>query len=326
MEVERVRATPATYSFYKRTIFVVAFLGCLLPVYITQSYFASGKNEQVRDPVSPLARLNISKGTADPKSQDPARERIDALTGALVDPTVIVISHTVIDYNTAAKQFANNGILQHFVIRTGGEIVQFVPVDRRAWHAGVAFWGRIGPGGRIAGTDGVNDVNSHSIGITLVGNGCESEFNDVQYDSLLSLLSALRDQFNIDAFDIVGLGEVAHPPKRHVAPCVLFDWDRIEGYGSSFPSRKRIAAVEVGNAPGNVDILRREVGDMSVDWGYSVHDEEEGLEKRVENVLDRYIGVRNHEVDFPTAWRVLKQMIEFRKQETIAMESAQVAG
>ena len=45
----------------------------------------------------------------------------------------------------------------HFLVRRGGELIQFVSCDDRAWHAGASSW------------DGRDDCNDFSIGIELEG-------------------------------------------------------------------------------------------------------------------------------------------------------------
>lgn len=55
--------------------------------------------------------------------------------------------------NPAAKASA------HFVIARDGGIVQMVPLNRRAWHAGVSEW------------EGIKAFNAHSIGIEIVNGG-----------------------------------------------------------------------------------------------------------------------------------------------------------
>ncbi len=72
----------------------------------------------------------------------------------------------------------------HFVIRRDGALMQFVDVDRRAWHAGVSSW---------QGHPGCNDF---SVGVEL--EGLEGEpFEAPQYASLLRLLSDLRGRYPI---------------------------------------------------------------------------------------------------------------------------------
>ena len=47
----------------------------------------------------------------------------------------------------------------HYLIRENGEVLQLVPENRRAWHAGVSSWA------------GETDMNSSSIGIEIANGG-----------------------------------------------------------------------------------------------------------------------------------------------------------
>ena len=100
----------------------------------------------------------------------------------------------------------------HFFIRRDGQIVQFVPVHRRAWHAGVSHF---------AGRERCNDF---SLGIEL--EGCdEDDFTAHQYAALASLTRALRVTCPaIRAEAIVGHSEIA--PGRKTDPGPYFDWAR----------------------------------------------------------------------------------------------------
>ncbi|RZT95068.1 1,6-anhydro-N-acetylmuramyl-L-alanine amidase AmpD [Rivibacter subsaxonicus] len=96
----------------------------------------------------------------------------------------------------------------HFLIRRDGELVQFVSVDERAWHAGRSSW------------CGRENVNDYSIGIEL--EGLEGErFEAVQYECLSTLLEAVRDTLPQLA-EVVGHEHVA--PGRKQDPGEGFDW------------------------------------------------------------------------------------------------------
>lgn len=98
----------------------------------------------------------------------------------------------------------------HFFIRRNGEIVQFVPVSRRAWHAGASNWR-----GRVR-------CNDFSLGIEL--EGCDEQvFTDSQYKCLAHLISFLQQHFPIE--DIVGHADIA--PGRKTDPGPHFDWLRL---------------------------------------------------------------------------------------------------
>jgi N-acetyl-anhydromuramoyl-L-alanine amidase len=97
----------------------------------------------------------------------------------------------------------------HFVVRRDGELIQFVPCDRRAWHAGESSW---------KGKDRCNDV---SIGIELEGSD-EAGFTDAQYGRLAALTRTLKARYRIR--DVVGHSDVA--PGRKTDPGPQFDWAR----------------------------------------------------------------------------------------------------
>lgn len=101
-------------------------------------------------------------------------------------------------------------VSSHFFIRRDGELVQFVPTGRRAWHAGVSCW---------KGREGCNDF---SIGVEL--EGCDVEaFTDAQYTVLIALARLLRQHYPID--DVTGHQDIA--PTRKTDPGPFFDWARL---------------------------------------------------------------------------------------------------
>ena len=109
-------------------------------------------------------------------------------------------------------ELAGLRVSAHFFIRRDGRVMQFVPVHRRAWHAGVS---------RHAGREHCNDF---SIGIEL--EGCDDDvFTAAQYAALSTLTQALRRAFPaVHAESIVGHSEIA--PGRKTDPGPHFDWAR----------------------------------------------------------------------------------------------------
>ncbi|MBL8540605.1 MAG: 1,6-anhydro-N-acetylmuramyl-L-alanine amidase AmpD [Betaproteobacteria bacterium] len=97
----------------------------------------------------------------------------------------------------------------HFFIRRRGELIQFVPVSKRAWHAGASVW------------KGRERCNDYSVGIEL--EGCDDRaFTDPQYRRLARLTRALQSAYPIA--DIVGHADIAPGRKTDPGPC--FDWVR----------------------------------------------------------------------------------------------------
>lgn len=97
----------------------------------------------------------------------------------------------------------------HFLIRRTGELLQFVPCTKRAWHAGVSSW---------CGRSGCNDF---SIGIELEG-ADDVPYTDAQYRVLVELARTLQSAYPIT--DIAGHCDIA--PARKTDPGPSFDWTR----------------------------------------------------------------------------------------------------
>jgi N-acetyl-anhydromuramoyl-L-alanine amidase len=95
----------------------------------------------------------------------------------------------------------------HFLVRRDGSVVQFVPAERRAWHAGASSW------------RGRSRCNDFSIGIELEGSE-DDAFESAQYAALASLLKKLQQTFPIR--DVAAHSDVA--PGRKTDPGAHFDW------------------------------------------------------------------------------------------------------
>jgi AmpD protein len=108
------------------------------------------------------------------------------------------------------EQLKGVRVSSHFLVRRDGEIVQFVPCNKRAWHAGVSSW------------RGLSRCNDFSIGIELEGSDFEP-FTARQYCALVRLTRRLKRIYPIG--EIVGHSDIA--PGRKTDPGPFFDW---EGY------------------------------------------------------------------------------------------------
>lgn len=100
-------------------------------------------------------------------------------------------------------------VSSHFLVRRRGELIQFVPCAKRAWHAGESSW------------KGRGRCNDFSIGVELEGTG-ETPFTDAQYRKLAELTRALQARYPIA--DIAGHSDVA-PGRKH-DPGPHFGWAR----------------------------------------------------------------------------------------------------
>jgi AmpD protein len=98
----------------------------------------------------------------------------------------------------------------HALVRRDGSVVQYVPFDRRAWHAGPSEW------------RGRERCNDFSIGIELEGTDAGG-YERVQYAALARVVAALcRAYPGLSPERVVGHSDVA--PGRKTDPGIAFDW------------------------------------------------------------------------------------------------------
>lgn len=102
----------------------------------------------------------------------------------------------------------------HLLIRRDGQLVQYVPFNRKAWHAGQSCF------------DGRESCNDFSIGIEL--EGCDDQpFADPQYVALVQVTRELREAYpELTPARIVGHSDIAPGRKTDPGPC--FDWQRYQ--------------------------------------------------------------------------------------------------
>lgn len=103
----------------------------------------------------------------------------------------------------------------HLLIRRDGDIRQYVPFNRRAWHAGVSNY---------QGKAGCNDF---SIGIELEGSVTQA-YTDAQYRQLAEVTQVLLANYpGLSRERIVAHSDIA--PERKTDPGPLFDWEMFYG-------------------------------------------------------------------------------------------------
>ena len=100
-------------------------------------------------------------------------------------------------------------VSSHFVVDRQGNITQFVPIKKRAWHAGESEW------------QGKNNCNDFSIGIEMIGDE-RQPFTRKQYTETARLCRTLMQTHPIDKTRIVGHQDIA--PTRKWDPGKQWDW------------------------------------------------------------------------------------------------------
>jgi AmpD protein len=106
-------------------------------------------------------------------------------------------------------------VSSHVLIRRDGSVVQYVPFDRKAWHAGRSMF------------EGRAECNEYSIGIELEGTD-DTEFTPIQYEQLTAITRLLLQHYPaLTAARITGHSDIA--PGRKTDPGPHFDWARFFG-------------------------------------------------------------------------------------------------
>ncbi|MCX8957579.1 1,6-anhydro-N-acetylmuramyl-L-alanine amidase AmpD [Erwinia psidii] len=126
---------------------------------------------------------------------------IDALFTGTLDPAG----------NPYFADIAHLRVSAHCLIRRDGEVIQYVPFQLRAWHAGVSVY---------QGRDSCNDF---SIGIELEGTDT-LPYTDAQYRALEEITRLLIANYPQIAGHITGHSDIA--PGRKSDPGPSFDWAR----------------------------------------------------------------------------------------------------
>ncbi len=105
-------------------------------------------------------------------------------------------------------------VSSHLLIRRDGEIIQYVPFHKRAWHAGASAY------------SGRQCCNDFSIGIELEGSD-NIPYETIQYEKLAKLILELRQNYpDIDKNAITGHSDIA--PGRKTDPGPAFNWGHLQ--------------------------------------------------------------------------------------------------
>ncbi|WP_151702919.1 1,6-anhydro-N-acetylmuramyl-L-alanine amidase AmpD [Nitrincola alkalilacustris] len=112
-------------------------------------------------------------------------------------------------------EIAHLQVSAHLLITRTGRVVQYVPFDKRAWHAGASCF------------EGRDNCNDFSIGIELEGTD-DTPYTSEQYDVLSVVTRALMKAYPaITPQRITGHCDIA--PDRKTDPGPIFDWPRFIG-------------------------------------------------------------------------------------------------
>ncbi len=172
--------------------------------------------------------------------------------GTVID--MLVLHYTGMESaNDAIKRLCDPQakVSAHYLVHKDGRIIQLVGEERRAWHAGVAFW------------RGYTDINSRSIGVEIVNSGHEfglKPFPEKQMASLETLVLDILKRHPIPKRNVVGHSDVA--PRRKTDPGELFDWFRLYKCGIGIWPKNGMAK----------SMNDQQAGILLRDFGYEIDD------------------------------------------------------
>jgi N-acetylmuramoyl-L-alanine amidase len=159
---------------------------------------------------SPLAERFVAAANAEPRR-----------AGRAVD--MLVLHYTGMASAAAALELLvskESGVSCHYLVETGGRIIQMVDEELRAWHAGVSSW------------RGERDTNSRSIGIEIHNPGHMlgyPDFPDPQMRAVIALCRDIGSRHAIPRQQVLAHSDVA--PGRKIDPGEKFDWHRLHRAG-----------------------------------------------------------------------------------------------
>lgn len=136
-----------------------------------------------------------------------------------VQPSLVVIHTTCMPSFSASRGRLCDPQAQvsaHWLVDLDGRAEPLVDEALRAWHAGAGMW------------RGMDDINSHSIGIELQNTG-DAPFPEPQMAALEGLLRDIMARWPVRPEGVIAHSDLA--PDRKIDPGSRFDWRRLARQG-----------------------------------------------------------------------------------------------
>lgn len=194
---------------------------------------------------------------------------------------LVVIHYTVDNFTDSLALLTGRQVSAHYLI--GDEplkaealppILQLVPEQQLAWHAGSSFW------------RGATRLNDTSVGIELVNPGYQqrltgvswASFSSPQIDILTLLLRDIIRRYNIAPYNIVGHSDIAAQRKQDPGP--RFPWQQLAEQGiGAWPEPQRVAFWLRGRQP-DEKVPTERLLSLLARYGYEVTSEQTKEEQR----------------------------------------------
>ena len=154
---------------------------------------------------------------------------------------------------------ASAKVSAHYLVEENGRVFRLVADERRAWHAGIAYW------------RGHRDINARSIGIEIVNPGHEFGYRKFPVQQMAAVRDLSRDLMRrhpIPARNVVAHSDVA--PERKEDPGELFDWAYLAGKGVGLWPKPNATTRLREFAAGERDRAIADAQAKLNEWGYEV--------------------------------------------------------
>ena len=154
----------------------------------------------------------------------------------------------------------------HYIIDVKGNVIQLVPEDKVAWHAGKSFW------------RGEASLNGASVGIELQNMTLgQTAYPEAQLKSFVALAKAIMKRYHILPQNVVGHSDVA--PTRKADPNICFPWAQMAKQG-------------IGLWPSNQVVKSRQSSKTLLERiGYDTTDEKAALFAFMRHFMPKYVPV-----------------------------------
>jgi N-acetylmuramoyl-L-alanine amidase len=161
----------------------------------------------------------------------------------------LVLHYTVGSFDRALYQLSRGPVSAHYLVpqqETGSRpvILQLVPEQQRAWHAGASYW------------QGRTNINDSSIGIEMVNQGptetpqgtAWEAYTPFQIDMIKRLAADVIARYDIAPINVLGHSDIA--PSRKSDPGPLFPWKELAEAGiGAWPDAATVSRYLAGRDP-----------------------------------------------------------------------------
>jgi N-acetylmuramoyl-L-alanine amidase len=129
----------------------------------------------------------------------------------------LILHYTAVDFKTSLELLQDK-VSVHYLVSDaaidGYYIFQMVDESKRAWHAGVSYWG------------GLVNLNDTSVGIEIVNlDGNINPYPEEQIAAVMDLCKQIIARYNIVPTNVLGHSDIA--PSRKDDPGLLFPWKKL---------------------------------------------------------------------------------------------------